>query len=60
MDSTDPELRRVASARLTKKVGHAVAFDPAGPPEARHRATDALRKQLVPPATTQAIEKPAP
>lgn len=60
MDSTDTELRRVASARLTKKLGHPIGFDPAGPSDARHRATDALRKQLVPPATTQAVEKPAP
>lgn len=60
MDSTDPELRRVASARLTKTVGGAIAFDPASAPEARHASVEALRKKLVAPAATQAVEKPAP
>jgi hypothetical protein len=58
MDSTDPELRRVAAARLAKNLHRSLAFDPSAPPEVRHAVTDTLRRQLVPPATTQAVEKP--
>ena len=56
MDSQDPELRRVASARLAKTVGHPINFDPAAPPESRHSATASLRKELTPPPATRAIE----
>ena len=58
MDSTDPELRRVAANRLAKNLHRSLAFDPSAPPEVRHAVTDTLRRQLVPPATTQAVEKP--
>jgi hypothetical protein len=59
MDSDDPDLRRVALARLDKKLGRQVTINLNAPPDERRAAVDALRKQLLPPAATQVVEKPA-
>jgi hypothetical protein len=57
MDSQDAELRRVASSRLAKKVGGDLKYDPSASPEQRHDAVESLRRTLLPPPATQAVER---